>query len=328
MFEEVLPNIFRIEVPLPNNPLKSLNAYLVKGTSRHLLIDTGFNRSECWQALTDSLKQLGVHTDQLDIFVTHLHADHSGLAADLATSEKATIWASAGDAIFVNNSVKDNPVYWESWFNDMQAHGCEKTMLDKLKSSHPAVIYAPEHAIAFSLAKEGDVLHYGNYDLHVLSTPGHTPDHLVLYMPSEKTLFSGDMILGDITPNISRWPGTQDSLGAYLKSLDRLESFDITCTLPGHRRIVHDTAARINALKKHHEVRLNEVLDILKGGAMVATDVASKMHWEMRFMTWDEFPPPQKWFATGEALAHLDHLVALQRVTSEVHNGKVYFSLT
>ena len=325
MFEESLPCIFRIEVPLPNNPLKSLNSYLVKGNSRHLLIDTGFNRPECWQALMDALKHLGVHTDQLDVFVTHLHADHCGLASQMATSDKATIWTSAGDAVFINQSVTE--AYWDKWFNNMLAHGCEKEMLAKLKSSHPAIIYAPERAIQFAFTKDGDVLHYGNYELHVLGTPGHSPDHLALYIPSEKVLFSGDMILGDITPNISRWEGVKDSLGAYLESLDKLATMDIVCTLPGHRRVVNDTAGRINALKEHHQIRLDAVLEILKAGPMIATEVASKMQWSMRGMTWDEFPPPQKWFATNEALSHLDHLVALQCITQEEHNGKVHFSL-
>lgn len=327
MFEEVFPDIFRIEVPLPNNPLKSLNSYLVKGKPRHLLIDTGFNRQECWQALTESLQQLSVHTNQLDIFVTHLHADHCGLATELATSDQATIWASASDGAFVNKIIKNDMRHWNSWFVETNAHGLDKELLEELKQTHPAIIYAPEHAIHFTPAQKGDALHYGNYTLDVLSTPGHTPDHLSLYIASEKILFSGDMILGDITPNIAHWPETKDSLGDYFKSLDELAQLDIACTLPGHRNIVHNTAARISELKTHHHARLQEVIEILATGAQTAAEVASQMHWSMRGMTWTEFPPPQKWFATNEALAHLDHLVTKKKSTVEKHNEKFYFSL-
>ena len=49
--KEIIPNIYSIPVPLPNNPLKELNAYLVKGSQRSLLIDTGFNLPECREAL-------------------------------------------------------------------------------------------------------------------------------------------------------------------------------------------------------------------------------------------------------------------------------------
>jgi len=47
MIEQVLPDLFRIEIPLPNSPLRSLNSYLIKGKERFLIIDTGMNREEC-----------------------------------------------------------------------------------------------------------------------------------------------------------------------------------------------------------------------------------------------------------------------------------------
>jgi len=40
-----------IEVVLPNNPLKALNSYVIKGNEKSLIIDTGFNREECIDAL-------------------------------------------------------------------------------------------------------------------------------------------------------------------------------------------------------------------------------------------------------------------------------------
>ena len=43
MIECILPNIYRIEIPLPKNPLKALNSYLIKDPRRNLLVDTGFN---------------------------------------------------------------------------------------------------------------------------------------------------------------------------------------------------------------------------------------------------------------------------------------------
>ena len=32
------------------------------------------------------------------------------------------------------------------------------------------------------------------------------------------------------------------------------------------------------------------------------------MTWDIRAKSWADFPRNQKWFATGEALAHLDYL--------------------
>ena len=33
------------------------------------------------------------------------------------------------------------------------------------------------------------------------------------------------------------------------------------------------------------------------------------MTWKIRSRDWESFPPVQKWFAVGECLSHLDHLV-------------------
>ena len=51
MPEEILKNLYRLPIPLVGNPLKELNAYLIKGKDRNLLIDTGFRQPACRQAL-------------------------------------------------------------------------------------------------------------------------------------------------------------------------------------------------------------------------------------------------------------------------------------
>ena len=101
MIEEIRPNLFKIEVVLPASPLKSLNAYLIKGQDRHLLIDTGFNRQECLEDLTNGLTKIGVNLAETDFFLTHLHADHTGLVSVLA-DPTARVYCSEPDAVSIN----------------------------------------------------------------------------------------------------------------------------------------------------------------------------------------------------------------------------------
>lgn len=64
--------------------------------------------------------------------------------------------------------------------------------------------------------------------------------------------------------------------------------------------------ARCAELRSHHEVRSQEVLDILRSnGSRNAYQAASEMPWDIRARSWDNFPIIQRWFATGEAIAHL-----------------------
>ena len=46
MLEEILPNLYKSEIPLPRNPLQAVNSYIVEGHDRFLVIDTGMNREE------------------------------------------------------------------------------------------------------------------------------------------------------------------------------------------------------------------------------------------------------------------------------------------
>jgi len=51
MIEEILPRLYKLEIPLLDSPLKVLNSYAIKGRERSLIIDTGWNREECMLAM-------------------------------------------------------------------------------------------------------------------------------------------------------------------------------------------------------------------------------------------------------------------------------------
>ena len=119
---------------------------------------------------------------------------------------------------------------------------------------------------------------------------------------------AGDHILDEITPNITLWSYDRDPLKEYLSSLDKVSKYDVELVLPGHRSLLGDPEKRIRELKKHHEMRAEEVVAILAEGPQNAFQVAAKMSWDITYASWDLFPMTQKWFATGEAIAHLKYL--------------------
>src|SRR4030042_3652754 len=97
MIEEILRNLYKIEIPLPNNPLRALNSYVIRDPERDLIVDTGFNREECMTAMQAGLKELEVDLRKADFYITNLHADHIGLLANLAT-DTSTIYFNEPDA--------------------------------------------------------------------------------------------------------------------------------------------------------------------------------------------------------------------------------------
>ena len=98
MLTKVAENIYRKTVPLPNNPLRDINAYIITG-EKNLLIDTGFNRPECEEALQSAFEELGIQ--ETDLFITHLHSDHCGLIGKFAR-ENSTIYAGETDGELIN----------------------------------------------------------------------------------------------------------------------------------------------------------------------------------------------------------------------------------
>ena len=51
MIEEILPELFRIEIPLLDSPLKYLNSYVLRSAARNVIVDTGLNRKACLNAM-------------------------------------------------------------------------------------------------------------------------------------------------------------------------------------------------------------------------------------------------------------------------------------
>ena len=56
--EEVLPRIWRVPVPLPDNPLNYLNSYFILGEDKTTIVDVGFDHPDCEKALDDALRKL------------------------------------------------------------------------------------------------------------------------------------------------------------------------------------------------------------------------------------------------------------------------------
>jgi glyoxylase-like metal-dependent hydrolase (beta-lactamase superfamily II) len=321
MIKELLPNLFRIKIPLPENPLKYLNSYVIMGSERNLIIDTGLNRKECLDAMQAGLHELNLDLGKTDFFITHLHADHFGLVSKLATPTSKTYF-NRPDAEIIEAWGG-----WESMINYGGRNGFPKDALRAALNSHPGFKFSSKWIPELSILGDDDTITIGDYFFKCVETPGHTRGHTCLYEPAKKILISGDHILIDITPNIQCWSDQDDPLKNYLASLDKVHELDVDLVLPGHRRIFRNHRERIAELKKHHRNRAEEVLVILSKGPGNAFQVASEMTWDITYESWEQFPLSQKWFATGEAIAHLRYLEKKGRLLRKTQEEVTLFLL-
>ena len=109
--------------------------------------------------------------------------------------------------------------------------------------------------------------------------------------------------------------------------MDKINDLDVNIVLPGHRTLMNNHRQRIIELKQHHQQRLNEVIRTLKDSEKTAYEVAPYITWNIKAKSWQDFPPPQKWFAFGETLAHLHYLEAEGKIRSFERDNKLFFSL-
>ncbi|MCL2121608.1 MAG: MBL fold metallo-hydrolase [Clostridiales bacterium] len=313
--QQVAKNIYRIPVTLPNNPLKLLNSYLIKDRERSLLIDTGFRMEECKADLLAGLEELDEDPSELDIFVTHLHADHTGLAMEII-GEGRSVLMSAVDREWMTG--EDSAL--ARWYRNVTTYimaGMRLEDIGTLPTLSPEVRAAPLITGEYVPVENGHVFHIGGHTLRCVMTPGHSPGHMCLWDEENGLMLTGDHVLFDITPNITVWGTMEDSLGNYLASLEMIRQYPVKTALPGHRE-AGDFASRIDELCAHHEIRLAEITGILQAlpGA-TGHEVAQRMKWRIRAASWEEFPFSQKIFAIGECMAHLDYLHRRDRVRIE-----------
>lgn len=329
MIEELLPNFYRIEVPLPRSPLKALNSYVIKGGDRFLIIDTAFNREECWQPTISALRELGVDLNRTDFFITHLHADHSGLVGRLA-SPSSRVYFSEVEAAVIGGGIGEGEAHghWRDMAQYYLANGFPAEELEVALQGHPGRRYSSRQFIRVTPVRDGDAIEVGGYKFVGVLTAGHTPGHMCLYEPEKKVLVAGDHLLIDITPNITTWLELENSLKSYLDNLDKVYRLEVEMVLPGHRRLWNDHRKRIRELQEHHRNRLAEALAALEDGPKTAWEVAPHITWDIEADSWEDFPTVQKFFAVGETLAHLNYLEGEGRVKRLTRNGKVLYSLT
>jgi len=326
---EVFPAIFQIRVPLPHNPLGHLNSYLIKSDGKNLLIDTGLDFPEAYQSLCLGLSESNLKPKELtDIMLTHFHVDHIGLIPRLRKAAKYTrLSIHRVEAELSKMMLKQFEHYKQNMITFLKVSGVPPLIATNLEKFHPAFFSQEAYR---ELAREalpideGQEISVGNYNFQVLWTPGHSPGHICLYEPSLKILFSGDHLLPTITPHVAQFIENTDPLGDYLHSLKKVEKLDVDVVLPAHEEIFKNHRERIKQLEDHHKQRLNEIMNGLKSERLTAYALTSRMHWNVHYKSWEEFPPFQKYLALGETVAHLSFLEQ-KGLATRVNVDQVYF---
>jgi len=134
------------------------------------------------------------------------------------------------------------------------------------------------------ILEDGDALSTAEFELDVLRTPGHASNHLCYRHVQLNWLFTGDHIINGSTVVIDPPDG---NMADYLRSLERLKSYELEAIAPGHGDMLNEPHPAIDWLIRHRLAREQKVLDAVAAHpgltshelvAPVYTDVDSALY--------------------------------------------------
>ena len=194
--------------------------YIVVGTARIVLIDTGVGTggSSSYAKFVNEwrLKELGEEAARLPLLVisTHVHFDHIGGHAGLAPPLAEALAASDHNRNFTRaafDPASDSSLALEVGCTEIEPFEVTRWLAD---------------GEIISLDGSGSDGNRGSHAsdaiLHVIHTPGHTPDSLCLWLEPEQILFVGDTIYPWASIIVSN---QHSNLSDYMASLARLMRF-------------------------------------------------------------------------------------------------------
>ena len=362
---EIIPGIYQLKVPIPNNPLGNTNSYLLKSDDGYLIIDPGMNNDAAFEALKKELDAIGVAIEEITrILATHGHPDHIGLAGRLKKLSNATLTAHqvAQDMQFMGQNRQGRGEQIEKW---LTMNGVPKPDPADFQRSPggqgrggppgggppmggpqagggqmggpqggpqaggPRPPNFPEPTIPDVVLQGGETINFGSFNLEVFFTPGHDPGHICLYERAHKILFSGDHVLPVITPSVGlQTDSTLNPLGNFINSLNSVKHLDVTLVLPGHEQTFTNLRGRVEEILAHHHHRDAEIMATLNGEDKTAYEISMGITWmpSLGGKKFQELGPGDKRMAVMETLAHLKVMRDNGTVSTISKDSIVYYS--
>ena len=308
--------------------LNHINLYIIDTPDGWVLIDAGINATstaDTWEAL---LSGPLAHQRVDRIIITHHHVDHIGYAGPLAKRTSAPVFMSKGEAIKAQWMIgKDDDEFAALVANTYRAYGldeenCAIAAKDKGRFRRHVAPLPP-----CDILNEGDVIKSRHGAFVVRIDEGHSQAHIGLVDEGRGLYIAMDFLLPRISPNISvdLRDLNKDMLGAYLRYLISLSEMDESWHIfPGHDWPFTKGASRARALIAHHNERLAALTTAARIAPLTVDDA-------MGVLFGKSFEAHELYFASGEARAHLTHLLAIGKMVISPKtkaNEPDYFALS
>ena len=149
------------------------------------------------------------------------------------------------------------------------SHPDHLPLAERLAARHKASVRRfPELA-------DGDVVRAGSLNITALHTPGHSSDHLAFWLPADRALFTGDLVLGRGSSMVTYPEG---DVAAYLRSLTRLVALNPAILFPGHWDPVTEAVPKLEEYRAHRLDRETQVRAALARGSGTLGELTRRVY--------------------------------------------------
>lgn len=207
------PGVTMAEMQMYGNNCNSYLIANVVGEGKHVIVDPGQMVNEihrnCFDRLVLEMERDSIKMEDIGlILLTHAHTDHYGAAEEIKKRSGALIAIGEEEYEFFQTA--------------------RKQMSDMLKAMN---IDVPEFSPDLFL-KEGELNLGQEIAAEILLTPGHSPGHLGIYLPTTKMYIGGDLIFYGSTGRVDLPGGSARSLK---NSIEKVAQLEIEHLLTGHQ---------------------------------------------------------------------------------------------
>jgi glyoxylase-like metal-dependent hydrolase (beta-lactamase superfamily II) len=319
----VLPDLYQLIIPTPF-PVGPVNVYVARDPERGglTLVDCGPRTSEARAALDAGLAALGhsVH-DIRRIVVTHAHADHYGLAANIAAESGAQVLTHPFNRPTLQASTDESERRLAFYADLLHVSGVPDKLISAIDNMRRGMGDYAGAVHATGDLYDGDTLTLAGRAWQVLHTPGHSTGLACLYEPHARVLLSNDHLLRDISSNPlvePPPPGTSQrrkSLVEYIGQMQRVAAMDVSAAWPGHGEPFHDVRALVRQRVIFHAQRAERILGLFDGNSLTTYQIARRL--------FPQLDPLNFFLAISEVLGHLELLESEGRVSATQRDAVV-----
>jgi len=324
--QTILPGLQWLRFSLPFD-LNHINLWLLEGADGWTIIDSGFNEPTTVTAWDHLFETQFAQKPVENIFITHFHPDHFGLGGYLAERSTAPVYMTPAEWQMVQSLTDaDSADRLEQLYRPYYRNaGVDDEMLEHLinrRMGYKKIVHTPPTTVRH--VHPGDTITLAGRTWQVIGGYGHSPEHASLYNADDKIFIGGDMVLPDITPNISYFPGNtpgHDPVSGYMETLTRIRATvpDDVIVLPSHGAPFKGLHTRIDEIMRHHDRRLAKLDDVLGQGPQTGYAAMQGLFAHRALKPGDIF------FALGETMAHLIYGIHRGDVIENMEQSQILY---